>query len=46
MGRTGSAIWFCFLDANEILERGLYGDAIKRGSTVVDGSGWNRTGES
>jgi hypothetical protein len=29
---------FFFHDANEILERGLYGDATKPGSIVVDGT--------
>jgi len=29
---------FFFHDANEILERGLYDDAIKPGSIVVDGT--------
>jgi hypothetical protein len=30
--------YFSFYDANEILERGLYDDAIKPGSIVVDGT--------
>jgi hypothetical protein len=38
--RSNETIWFCdcffFHHANEILERGLYNDAIKPGSIVVD----------